>query len=176
MPDQEHGLGEFCEIAGETGNIMRKLTFAVLLATLLSWPYVAHAAGGPQTLPLDRNSRSIPVLRFGDGGTATMTITYDGTTRAGASFDRGSAGGSVFPAATSVFDSGKIGTSIIRIWCDTDAHIAIETSRDSIPTATTRDTPVSAGVAAFVKIAASNDRFAVIQKNSAGTCWFTPLE
>ena len=105
-----------------------------------------------------------------------MTITYDGTTRAGASFDQGSGAGTTFPAATSVFDPGKIGTSIIRIWCDTDAHVAIEISRDSVPTATTRDTPISAGVAAFVKIASSNDRFAVIQKSAAGTCWFTPLE
>jgi len=155
---------------------MKKLTFAALMAALLVWPYFgAVAAGGPQTIPLDRNSRPIPVLNFGLSGTGTMTITYDGTTRAGASFDIGSAAGTVFPLSTSVFDSGKIGSSIIRIYCNTDAHVAIEVSRDSIPTATTRDTPVAAHLPAYVAIQASNDRFAVIQQNSAGTCWFTPL-
>ena len=143
---------------------MKKLTFAVLLAVfLLVGLRDAHAAGGPQTLPLDRTGRPIMVLKFGPA----MYITYDGSSRAGISFDG---------SADSVFNSGQVGTSIIRIWCDTDAHVAIETNVGAIPTATTRDTPISSGVAAFVKIASSNDRFAVIQKSSAGTCWFTPLE
>ena len=159
---------------------MKKLAFAALLAALLWIPIYAHA-GGPQEIPTDRRGHTIPVLRFHSIGTAEdghsiMSITYDSSSRAGASFDLGSGAGSVFPLSTSVFDPGKVGTSIIRIWCDTDAHVMIETSRDRIPTATTRDTPVSAGVAAFVKIQASNDRFAVIQKSSAGTCWFTPLD
>ena len=157
---------------------MKKLTFAVLLAAaaLFSYrPIVAHAIG-PQEIPTDRRGLPIPVLKFGLSGSGTMYITYDGTTRAGISFDQGSGAGTTFPAADSVFNSGKRGTSIIRIYCNTDAHVAIETSRDAIPTATTRDTPIAAGLPAFAKIASSNDRFAVIQQNSAGTCWFTPME
>jgi hypothetical protein len=158
---------------------MKKWTFAVLLAAvaLLSWkPIVAEAAGGPQTLPLDRNSRPIPVLKFGPFGTATMVITYDGNSSVSASNDQGSGAGSSFGSADAVFNAGRIGTSIIRIYCNTDAHVAIETSRDRLPVATTRDTPVAAHLPAYVAIAASNDRFAVVQQNSAGTCWFTPLE
>ena len=154
---------------------MKKLTFAVLLAALLSWPYVVQAAGGPQTLPLDRNSRPIMVLKFGDGGTGTMSITYDGSSRAGASFDLGSGAGGTFPLSTSVFDPNRPGTSIIRIYCNSDAHVMIESSRDRIPTATTRDTPIAAHLPAYTAIQASNDRFAVIQQSSGGTCWFTPL-
>lgn len=154
------------------------IPWAVMFLTgawLLLFQMPAHAAGGPQTIPLDRNSRPIPVLNWALGTTGTMNITYDGTTRAGSSFDRGSAAGTVFPNAGSVFDSGKIGTSIIRIYCNTDAHVAIEASRDAIPTATTLDTPIAAHLPAYVAIQASNDRFAVIQQNAGGTCWFTPL-
>ena len=143
---------------------MKKLTFAVLLAALLAYvPWGAKAAGGPQTIPLDRTGRPIMVLKFGPA----MYITYDGSSRAGISFDG---------TAESVFDSGQVGTSIIRIYCNTDAHVTIETDVNAIPTATTRDTPIAAGLPAFAKITSSNDRFAVIQQNAAGTCWFTPME
>ena len=135
----------------------------VAVAGWIVFPTSAYPAGGPQTLPLDRTGRPIMVLKFGP----SMYITYDGSSRAGISFDG---------SANSVFNSGQVGTSIIRIWCDTDAHVMIETDVTAIPSATTRDTPISAGLPAYASIAASNDRFAVIQRTAAGTCWFTPLE
>ena len=143
---------------------MKKLTFAALLAALLSWPLLVGAAG-PE-LPLDRKGYPIPVLKFAPSGSGTMYIPYDGTTRAGLSNDA---------SASAFLGNGTRGTMIIRIWCDTDAHIAIETDSTAVPTATTRDTPVTAKVSAFVKITSSNDRFAVIQNSATGICWFTPL-
>lgn len=148
---------------------MKKWTLAALLAALLlGGTFEAKA----QKLPLDDRGYPIPVLRFNIGterfGVVTLTITYDATSRGGTSPDHLFGG--------TVSGRGKVGTMVIRIACDTDAHVRIETSVDALATATTRDAVVFASVPAFVKIIASNDRFAVVQKTASGSCWFTPLE
>lgn len=148
---------------------MKKLTFAALLmAMVLGVSFGANA----QKLPLDDRGYPIPVLRFNIGterfGVVTLTVTYDATSRGGTSPDHLFGG--------TVSGRGRLGTMVIRIACDTDAHVRIETSIDALATATTRDAVVFAGVPAFVRIVASNDRFAVVQKNASGSCWFTPLE
>ena len=94
---------------------MKKLIFAALLAAvaLVGGDYDVQAAGGPQTMPLDRNNYPIPVLRFESRPSAagalrqqtTMAITYDSSSRAGASFDLGSAAGGTFPLSTSVYSA-----------------------------------------------------------------------
>ena len=148
---------------------MKKLTFAALLAVLI---FGVNFGATAQKMPLDDRGYPIPVLRFNIGterfGVATLTITYDATSRGGTSPDHLFGG--------TVSGRGRLGTMVIRIACDTDAHVRIETSVDALATATTRDTLIFAGVPSFVRIVGSNDRFAVVQKNSAGSCWFTPLE
>ncbi len=115
-----------------------------------------------EKLPLDDRGRPIQVLKFG-GPLVTQSITYDNISRRGASPDY-------------VFESGSVGTTIVRIYCNSDAHVTIETSLDAIQNATTQDTPIAADVYQDVTITSSNDRFAVVRQTADGTCWFTPLE
>lgn len=109
-----------------------------------------------ERLPLDNAGRPVEALRFG----TTRFATVDSTST----------------SIDSVFENGSVGTSIIRIACDTGAHVSIETSLDATPTATTADVLVPANIPEWVKITSSNDKFAVIRASSNGGCWFTLMD
>lgn len=77
------------------------------------------------TMPLDTFTRSIPVLGLG----TVQNVAYTGT-------------------AGTISNAVASGTQIVRVYCTTDAHIAIGTA----PTATANDSPVTAGQAEYFKI------------------------
>lgn len=95
----------------------------------------------------DRSGRPIPALRLG----AVQTAAYTGT------------------AGTISMGVGGT-TKVVRVWCSTDAHIAIGQN----PTATANSTPVSAKQAEYFKVR-RGDKVSAIQQSSGGTLYVTEM-
>lgn len=81
----------------------------------------------------------------------TQSVAYTGT-----------AGVITNPISTGVY--------AVRVWCSTDAHIAV----GAAPTATTSNMPVSAGVAEYIAIN-PGEKVSAIQQSAGGTLYVTEL-
>ena len=70
--------------------------------------------------------------------------------------------------AAAIDNAVGAGTSVIRVYCTSDAHIAI----GAAPVATTADTPISAGHAEYFGIG-SGEKVSAIQQNVGGDLYVT---
>lgn len=61
-------------------------------------------------------------------------------------------------------------TKLVRIWCSTDAHVAV----GAAPTADTDDMPVSAGIPEYFAID-PGQKVSAVRQSSSGTLYVTEL-